>query len=140
MPVVLEIPPIAPINALPLLVVCGFILMDVATGLAKAFSTNTYSSTKMRTGMWHKFAIVSVIILAYAMESATGLMDFSVIGWQPGSTLPIVTVVSAYVVLMEAGSTMENIVEINPELAGKAFWRYFGKLPCEEGASDRADS
>ena len=128
MPIVLEIPQMAPINALPLLVVCGFILMDVVTGLAKAFATNSYNSTTMRTGLWHKFAIIAVVILAYAMEAATGLMDFSVVGWEPGSTLPVVTVVATYIVLMEAGSSAENIVEINPELAGKGMWRYFGKV------------
>lgn len=135
MPIVLEIPQVAPINALPFLVVCGFMLFDWVTGLGKAFATDTYNSTKMREGLWHKAAIASVMVLAYALETATGMMDFTVVGWEVGTTLPVSGVVGAYIVLMEAGSVVENVVAMNPELGGKAFWRYFGKI-AEKGDED----
>ena len=128
MPVTLEIPVIQPINALPLFVVCFFIVLDVIVGLCKAFATNSYSSTKMREGLWHKAAIIAVTILAYALEAATGLMDFSLIGWEVGTTLPIVAAVTAYVVIMEAGSVLESAVIINPELGAKKLFRLFGKF------------
>ncbi len=138
MPVTLEIPVMEPLNALPLLVVFGFILFDWVSGLGKAFATNSYDSTKMREGLWHKAAIISVMVLAYALETATGVMDLSVIGWEPGSTLPVSSVVGGYIVLMEAGSVMENILAMNPDLRGKGFWRYFGKLTG--GVTDGLDS
>ena len=128
MPITLEIPNVEPVNALPFLIVCGFILADWVLGISKAFATHTYRSTKMREGLWHKAALIAVMVLAYAMEITTGMMDFSVVGWEPGTTLPISSVVAAYIVLMEAGSAIENIVEINPDLAGRGIWRYFGKL------------
>ena len=132
--ITLEIPQIAPVNALPFLIVCGFVLYDWLVGIIKAFATHTYDSTKMRTGLWHKTAIIAVMVLAYALEIATGLIDFSAIGWTPGTTMPVTVVVAAYIVLMEAGSGIENIIAINPDLAGKPFWRYFGKLVEKEDA------
>lgn len=135
MPVTLDIPPMAPLNALPFLVVCGFILFDWISGLGKAFATNSYNSTKMREGLWHKAAIVSVMILAYALETATGVLDMTMLGWELGTTLPVSSVVGAYIVLMEAGSVVENIIAMNPELSGKGFWKYFGKFP-KDGACD----
>lgn len=137
MPITLEIPAIAPINALPLLIVCGFVLFDVVVGLFKAFATGTYQSSKMRQGMWHKAAIIAVTILAYALEAATGMMDFSVIGWEPGTTLPIVGAVTAYIVVMEAGSILESAVTINPDLGGKGLFKLFGKFA--DGVEERGD-
>ena len=128
MPVVLEIPAITPINALPLLIVCGFVLFDVIVGLFKAFATSSYQSSKMRQGMWHKAAIIAVTILAYALEAATGMMDFSIIGWEPGTTIPIVGAVTAYIVVMESGSILESAVTINPDLGGKGLFKLFGKF------------
>ena len=128
MPITLEIPPITPINALPLLIVCGFVLFDVIVGLVKAFATESYQSSKMRQGMWHKAAILAVTVLAYALEAATGMMDFSISGWEPGTTIPIVGAVTAYVVIMEAGSILESAVTINPELGGKGLFKLFGKF------------
>lgn len=140
MPITLEIPAITPINALPLLIVCGFVLFDVIVGLTKAFATGTYESSKMRQGMWHKAAILAVTILAYALEAATGMMDFSIIGWEPGTTLPIVGAVTAYIVIMEAGSILESAVIINPDLGGKGLFKLFGKfgesVVNTEGATD----
>lgn len=133
--ITLEIPQIDPVNALPFLIVCGFVLYDWLIGIIKAFATHSYDSTKMRTGLWHKTAIIAVMVLAYAMEIATGLMDFSAVGWTPGTTLPVSVVVGAYIVLMEAGSGIENIIAINPELAGKPFWQHFGKL-ADKGEDD----
>lgn len=134
--ITLEIPQIAPVNALPFLIVCGFVLYDLTTGICKAFATNTFDSTKMREGLWHKAAILSVMVLAYAFEIATGMMDFTVIGWEPGTTLPVSVVVATYIVLMETGSGIENIVQINPELAGKGFWRFFGNIERGDGDVD----
>lgn len=126
MPIVLELPLLTPINAVPFLVVCCFALFDVIVGLVKAFATHTYSSTKMRDGLWHKAAIIFVTLLAYSLEIITGFMDFSMFGWENGTTLPIVNVMTAYIVIMEVGSILESIVVINPELGGKKFMKLFG--------------
>ena len=129
MPITFDLPAISPISAIPFLVVCVWALFDVITGLTKAFSTNTYSSTKMREGLWHKAAIIAVCILAYALEMVTGLMDFSILpGWEQGMTIPIVNAVTAYIVVMETGSIIENIVAINPELCDKSLLKFFGKF------------
>lgn len=143
MPITFDLPVISPISAIPFLVVCIWALFDVITGLIKAFATNSYSSTKMREGLWHKAAIIAVCILAYALEMVTGLMDFSILpGWEQGATIPIVNAVTAYIVVMETGSIIENIVAINPDLCNKQLLKFFGnfseKLRQEIEAKDKA--
>lgn len=140
MPVTLEIPAITPINALPLFIVSFFMVLDVIVGLCKAFATNTYSSTKMREGLWHKAAIFAITILAYALEITTGFMDFSVLGWDIGSTLPIVGAVSVYVVMMETGSILESAVVINPDLGTKGLFKIFGNFGAKLEDEEHDDS
>lgn len=42
MPITFELPVIAPISAIPFLVVCVWALFDVITGLTKAFAANNF--------------------------------------------------------------------------------------------------
>ena len=126
MPITLEVPIIEPISAVPLLVVCVFVLFDVIVGLCKAFATHSYESEEMRAGLWHKSAIIGVTVLAYALQIVTAMMDFSVVGIEAGTSVPITLAVTAYIVLMEVGSILESIVTINPELGGRGLMRHFG--------------
>lgn len=133
MPVTFDVPPIEPVSAIPFLIVCAFVVLDVVFGLAKAFATHSYDSSKMRSGLWHKSAIIGIVLLAYILQFVTALMDFSIIGIEAGTSIPITAAVTAYVVLMEVGSILESIVKINPELGGKGLMKHFGgfALPDE---------
>lgn len=142
MPVTFDVPPIEPVSAIPFLIVCIFVVLDVVFGLSKAFATHSYDSSKMRSGLWHKSAIIGIVLLAYILQLVTALMDFSVIGIEAGTSIPITAAVTAYVVLMEVGSILESIVQINPELGGKGLMKHFSgfTLPDETTELPRIES
>lgn len=127
-PVVLEMPPIEPINAVPFLVMTVFIVLDILFGLCKAFSTHSFDSSKMRQGLWHKCALVGVGILAYLVELVTQFMDFTACGLPADFSIPTVAAVTGYVIVMETGSILESLVVLNPELAGGRILSQFAKL------------
>ena len=106
--------------------VCIFVLLDVIVGLCKAFATGTYDSKKMRSGLWHKSGVLAVTVLAYALEAASGFLDFGALGIE-GFQVPVASVIAGYVVLMETGSVIESVGVINPELRGTRLLRLFGQ-------------
>ena len=127
-PIVLELPEIAPVNAVPFLAVLVFIVCDIVFGLCKAFATHSFDSTVMRSGLWHKCALIGIVLMAYFTEIVTQLMDFTAVGLPEDFRLPIVGAVCAYVIIMELGSILESLVAINPELAGGKILGQFSKI------------
>ena len=87
-----------------------FILFDFVTGLAKAAYNKQVSSTVMREGLYHKFAEILVIVLAAFIDVACTHLEL-------GFDTPILAVTCGYIVLMEIASIIENIGEMNPDLA-----------------------
>lgn len=103
------------------LITGGFILLDLITGLIKAFKEKAYSSTIMREGLYHKSGSILVILFASLVDYAQTIIDI-------GVTVPVCGAVCAYIVLMEIGSIIENICTINPEILPDKIKSYFGKL------------
>lgn len=89
----------------------AFVALDFITGMIKAFGTKSFTSTKMRHGLYHKVGLVLCILLGVLIDYAQAYFDF-------GISLPVATTICAYIVLMEISSIAENILEINPELQG----------------------
>lgn len=73
-----------------------FSLADILTGYVQAVINKNVDSQKMRTGLWHKFLIVVVIILSFVIELAFAIKYIS-------------SVVCIYVVVMELVSILENL-------------------------------
>ena len=92
-----------------IVIVLVFILLDVVSGLVKAFATTGFDSSAMRRGFFHKLGdLLSVALCVVVDESLPRLgvpveADFS-------------AVCCVYLVIMEIGSVLENIGAINPEL------------------------
>ena len=97
-----------------------FILFDFATGISKAAYCKKVSSTVMREGLYHKFAEILVIVLAGAIDVACEHLEL-------GFDTPILAVTCAYIVLMEIASILENIGEMNPDLANSPVFSIFKK-------------
>lgn len=97
-----------------------FILFDFATGIAKAAYSKQVSSTVMREGLYHKFAEILVIMLAGAIDAACEHLEL-------GFDAPILAVTCAYIVLMEIASILENIGDMNPDLANSPVFSIFKK-------------
>lgn len=95
-----------------------FILLDVVSGLLKAFMLSNLSSSKMRVGLMHKFAYIIILVLSYMIELGqpyTGVkIDF-----------PLITTVVAFIIVSEIMSIFENCCEMNPELRESHIAQFF---------------
>ena len=98
-----------------------FIGLDVITGICKAASKHDIDSGKMRTGFWHKLGLIMALVVAALADAALNS------GVDIGISVPIFSAACGYICIMELVSILENIVEINPELAGSKLLKLFGK-------------
>lgn len=85
------------------------VLLDIISGIAQAIANKTLSSSKLRSGIYHKASYVIALALALFIEYAMGYLDL-------GFTIQLFPAVSAYIVLTEIVSVTENIARLNPEL------------------------
>lgn len=115
----LEIDPTAVMIALALM---G---LDILLGLAGAVKNKDVQSSKMREGLWHKAGSVGLIVLAYVLDVAVDHVDLGVI-------FPGVVIVCAYIILMEVGSCLENLVVLNPELRNNPIMKVFATREDED--------
>ena len=102
----------------------GFILLDMITGLIKAFKGKEYTSSVMREGLFHKCGSILCIIFGMLVDYSQTYIDL-------GVTIPVATTICAYICLMEIGSIIENICSINPEILPDKLKCYFKKLSNE---------
>lgn len=103
----------------------AFILLDFITGLIKAFKKKSFTSTVMREGLFHKAGSLVVIAFGALVDFAQGFMDL-------GVTVPIALPICIYICLMECGSIIENVGEINPRIIPAKLQAYFHKLKTTE--------
>lgn len=96
-------------------------LMDIITGLIKAFITKTFESSKMREGLGHKMLLICFIAIAYIIE--IGGAHIPGLGFTE-ATVPAVCI---YIIVMELGSCAENIVQGYPELKDTPIIKLFIK-------------
>ena len=103
----------------------AFIVLDFLTGTVKAFATNTFSSTKMREGLFHKVGLILCMILGGLVDYAQGHMDL-------GVAIPVAAAICVYICLMEITSIIENVCKINPQLVPDKLAALFGGLRRNE--------
>lgn len=101
-----------------LVITCVLIVMDYLTGLAKSVVNKDIDSTAMRDGLWHKATYVAVIVLAEIIEHGQEAVDL-------GFTVPLIVPTCVYIVLTETASILENLSQINPELADSPVMQLF---------------
>lgn len=104
------------------LVLLALIAGDVVTGILGSLANNTFKSKEMRAGLLRKSGTISLILLAMGVQGATG-----VIPDMPAELGIVYNGIAVYVALMEISSILENIVKINPDLADKHIFAFFGK-------------
>lgn len=101
-----------------LCVVGVLIVLDYLTGLMKAAMQHDISSEEMRLGLWHKSGLILVMVLAEIVEHAQAWIDL-------GFTLPLIVPAAVYIAVTEISSILENLGEINPEIADSPLLRLF---------------
>lgn len=96
-------------------------IIDVVSGLVKAFAKKCYDSAKMRVGLVHKFTELVIVALAFVLELAC-----EHIAGLPFSGVTVV-LTCAYIIIMEVGSIMENLIAAYPELADTPLAKLFAE-------------
>lgn len=98
----------------------SFILLDVITGLFKAWKNGKIDSTILRKGLIHKSSELFIVIASYVVNYFLAKNVITL-------PFPVVGAVVGYVCLMETISFIENVCEVNPQL--KNFFKpYFKKM------------
>lgn len=110
-----------------LIIVLGFIVFDVMTGLIKAGYNGNYNSAIMRQGGFHKSMEVMAMAVAYFVEYAIVYINI-------GVDVPAVPAVTVYICIMELISILENICAVNPQMCA-LFKPYLDKLKGGNDAS-----
>jgi toxin secretion/phage lysis holin len=101
----------------------ALIVFDFITGIIKAIKTKSFSSSVMREGLFHKIGSVCTIILGIIADIGQQYVDIGL-----DFDLPIVKAICGYIVIMEIGSSFENIGEISPRIKNSRIASIFAKL------------
>lgn len=100
------------------------ILFDIVTGVSKAIHSGTFSSSMMREGLWHKLSEVIALAVAYFIQYMLPVVGIPY-------SVPAVSVVTLYICIMEVGSCLENLGNINPQLK-EPLSKIFNQLKGED--------
>ena len=103
------------------LIVALFIVLDMVTGLIKAFKEKAYNSSIMREGLFHKCGSVLCVGFGVLVDYTQTLVDI-------GVNVPVGVSICVYIILMEIGSVIENICAINPDILPDKIKAFFSKL------------
>lgn len=106
----------------PYILVLLLIVIDYITGVIYAIKDQSFDSTIMRQGLWHKVSYLVVIVVGYIIDRLCAYYDLDL--FYSGSILALIIV---WVVLTEIGSILENLVKINPKFSDNAFMKIFTK-------------
>ena len=93
---------------------------DWITGNAAAMAAGEWSSSKARTGIWHKLGSVVVVMVSAAADMLIG----SIINNFPGIALPfaygvmLCPMVTVWYIASELGSITENAVKLGAPVPG----------------------
>lgn len=105
-------------------VILLFITFDIVTGLIKSVSTHSYQSSIMRQGLFHKLGEIICFIFGVICDIFLPYLGVEI-------PVYIAQSICVYIVVMEIGSVVENLGEINPDLA-KYLYKIFAKFEHPE--------
>lgn len=88
----------------------AIVLLDFISGFAKAVYTHTVASSKMRDGLFHKFAYVLIVALCI-------LLDYTQAKVNLGTHVPLVLIACGYIVITDIVSFVENVSAFNLQIA-----------------------
>lgn len=88
----------------------ALVLLDYISGFTKAVYLHSVSSSKMRDGLFHKFAYVLIVALSILLDYAQTKVNI-------GINAPLVGIVSAYIIWIEGVSFFENVAALNLQIA-----------------------
>ena len=101
-----------------LIAVLFFVATDYITGIVKAIMAGNLSSRRMREGLGHKFAYLTLILTSYMIDVFNTHVDL-------GLPVRVYLITVGGICLIELTSIIENITQINPELKDVPFMQIF---------------
>ena len=101
-----------------------FVAFDTISGLIKAFATNTFSSTKVKTGIFHKAALILIMVMSVVIDILSGFIP------SMPFTVPLTQGCCLLIIGMECMSVLENVCAINPALKDSSLIKRL--LPTKE--------
>lgn len=113
-------------------IVAGAIVFDLISGLLKAFANKTVSTTVMRQGLYHKSAILLVVLLAIGCEYVMAFIDLG-FTFDGKLTVGVTTVIC----LMEIMSILENLADINPDIKASKIMSFFSLSKIEQKSEQK---
>lgn len=108
----------------PILVIVVLMAFDIITGFGGAAKEGVIQSGKMREGLWHKAGFLWLVVLAIIWEVAVLWINFDAYLKGAGTIVPefpAVSVVCAFIALIELISIVENLCVLNPSIATLPF-------------------
>lgn len=103
------------------LITAIFIVLDMVTGVVKAFKEKCFTSSIMREGLFHKCGSILCVVFSVLVETAQHYLDIGIV-------VPVIIPVCAYIITMEIGSIIENVCTINPQIMPEKLKSFFSKL------------
>lgn len=115
----------------------AFIALDYITGISQAIYNKALDSSVMRQGLFHKSALIGIMIVAILCEYAVQHIDFgngtmSLNGW-------LIMSVCAWVCIMELISILENLAKINDDLANSKLLEFFAVITGASGSHAKGE-
>lgn len=101
-----------------------FVAFDTISGLIKAFATKAFSSTKVKEGIFHKAALILIMVMSVVIDILSGFIP------SMPFTVPLTQGCCLLIIGMECMSVLENVCAINPELRDSALIKRL--LPTNE--------
>lgn len=102
-------------------IVLAFVVLDFVSGMIKAFKNKDFDSSIMRDGLVNKMGELLILILAELAEKALPYFDISI-------GKPIFNGICTYIILMEIGSVIENVGNINKAIVPAKIRKFFKKI------------
>ena len=102
-------------------IVFAFIALDFVSGMIEAFKTKDFDSSIMRDGLVNKMGELLILVLAELAEKALPYFDISI-------GKPIFNGICTYIILMEIGSVIENVGNINKAIIPAKIRKFFKKI------------
>ena len=109
-------------------IVLIFISFDSLFGLLQALTNQSFKSSVMRQGLFHKLGEILCYLFGVVCDATLPLVDIMV----PFSLAGAITI---YIVVMEIGSILENLSKVSPVMA-KYLGFIFEKLRPPENLPD----
>lgn len=91
-------------------IVLIFISFDILFGLLQALTNQTFQSSVMRQGLFHKLGEILCYLFGVVCDATLPMINILV----PFSLASAITI---YIVIMEIGSILENLSKVSPVMA-----------------------